>query len=850
MQTRSNLMNRQSWPLQSVLCLVVISLVFLAPLASGQRQYEDAKLIASDGETQDGYGWSMDALPEIAVIGAPLADYPSANHGAAYVYKRNLVTKEWEEETILVDHSGGNYSHFGVSVAVSDVPGYDTVLVGSSVGRGRVTVFSNYWGNWSVEAVLEPAGNQDNDHFGHSISFNGYTAVIGAPYADGNGPESGVAYVFRRNSYASWREEAKLCASDGTGYETFGHDVDYDEIHQVAVIGAYNDDANGTDSGAAYVFRDKGGFTWDEEAKLIAWNGGAQDFFGFSVAIGNREILVGAPRAQDMQLDRSGVVYSFKYSDTLEAWIGRRSLLHVGSDAGDYLGCSLSLNEDVALVGARYADGTIASTGTAYVFHYYETIDGWVLSSELEPSDGEASDHFGWSVAHVPYDGNFFLPEVAMVGARYGNAGSTSGTGAAYVFELDPPVEPETWYVPDDFATIGQALSATGLADEIIVRPGTYVENISFPSDRSIALKSERGADETVIDGSRNGPAVYFYGYERSLLDGFTITNGSGQSTFAHGVCGGGVFCEFDFPVIKNCVIRDNEVEQSSSDGAHGGGLFLWQSRCHLLNTVLAENNADWYGDALYSYESALLVVNNTIWGNGNWIVSGIGVDLRYSRAKIANSILWNNFDWQASIGYGSVVDFSHSDVEGGQSGVQVESGGVLNWGTGMIDAAPVLSSPGIGDLHLNWDSPCKHTGDSSVAGLQEEDFEGDPRVAGAAVDMGADEFHVHLYRVGNVIPGGPIDVCIVGEPALPVVLAQGGNLLGTPIETAHGFLHIWPIKNSWNLGVVPSSGIRILNATVPAGWIPGNEYYFQAHVGAWGDPSTLLTNLMILIAE
>jgi len=167
-----------------------------------------------------------------------------------------------------------------------------------------------------------------------------------------------------------------------------------------------------------------------------------------------------------------------------------------------------------------------------------------------------------------------------------------------------------------------------------------------------------------------------------------------------------------------------------------------------------------------------------------------------------------------------------------------------------MIDADPLLADPASNDFHLTYDSPSKDSGNNNALGLIESDFEGDFHGAGGVVDMGADTFHVHLYHVGGVVPGAPIDVCIVGEPGQLVVLAQGGNILGTPIQTAHGLLYMWPIKSSWNLGAVPSDGIRILNATVPPGWTSGNAYPFQSHVGAWGNPNTSLTNLMVLVAE
>ena len=59
-----------------------------------------------------------------------------------------------------------------------------------------------------------------------------------------------------------------------------------------------------------------------------------------------------------------------------------------------------------------------------------------------------------------------------------------------------------TWHVPDDFTSIQSAISGTANGDIIIVRPGTYLENLNFEG-KAITLKSESGPDVTVIDGQQ-----------------------------------------------------------------------------------------------------------------------------------------------------------------------------------------------------------------------------------------------------------------------------------------------------------------------------------------------------------
>ena len=81
--------------------------------------------------------------------------------------------------------------------------------------------------------------------------------------------DSGSAYVYRFDG-TKWVEEAKLLASDGAACDYFG--VSVSVSGDVAVVGADGDDDNGHQSGSAYVYRFDG-TNWVEEAKLLASDG-------------------------------------------------------------------------------------------------------------------------------------------------------------------------------------------------------------------------------------------------------------------------------------------------------------------------------------------------------------------------------------------------------------------------------------------------------------------------------------------------------------------------------------------------------------------------------------------------
>ena len=132
------------------------------------------------------------------------------------------------------------------------------------------------------------------DQYGISVAIDGDTVVIGA-FKAGTG---GAVYVLRTSDGgATYDEVAKLTASDAAADDYFGYSVAIDG--DTIVVGAYNDDDAGTNSGSAYVFRTTDdGATYDEVAKLTAADAAAGDQFGSYVAItGDTVVIIGGGAA-------------------------------------------------------------------------------------------------------------------------------------------------------------------------------------------------------------------------------------------------------------------------------------------------------------------------------------------------------------------------------------------------------------------------------------------------------------------------------------------------------------------------------------------------------------------------
>lgn len=441
--------------------------------------------------------------------------------------------------------------------------------------------------------------------------------------------------------------------------------------------------------------------------------------------------------------------------------------------------------------------------------------------------------------------------------------------------------------VPITFPTIQQAIDAAKDGDTILVLPGSYAENINF-NGKAVIVRSDKGPRITCIDGMQSGSVVSFYNQEGpdSILDGFTITNG-------YGPFGGGIYCTEADPVIRNNVIRGNQVYFSGggvfckrgspeirhnlvldnlTDGNGGGIYCVTQSSPRITSNVIAGNSAEMTGGGIHSYldcspilsnntvfdnsadegggifvgEGDNVITNNTIFNN-TAVNEGGGMYCYLCVVTVTNTIFWSNDSPSGPeiwTGYGNLLNIDHSNVEGGMGAVYVEPGSTLNWGAGMISAVPCFVDPVQRDFHLFHNSPCWDSGDPKASGLPEYDFEGDPRIAGGGPDMGADEFHIHLYCTGDATPGGKVEAKLVGPPGIaPVGLWIGSGIMDPPLTSSFGDWYLlFPVKQLAPLPPIPVPwGVEILAGTVPTS---PSGFYILAMQALIGED---LTNLFIM---
>lgn len=264
------------------------------------------------------------------------------------------------------------------------------------------------------ETILTAADAATNDLLGSSVALSGDTAVIGAPNDDG---AAGAAYVFVRNG-TGWTQQQKLVASDAAGLQAFGTSVAI--AGDTVLVGArFDDNASGSDAGAAYVFVRSGG-VWTEQQKLLGSDTGAFDELGAAVALSGDTAVVGALLAND---GSDGGAYVFVRSAGV--WTQQQKLTAADAADSDEFGLAVAIAGDTIVVGAARDDSSLGTdAGAAYVFTRAGV--AWSQQQKLLAADGADGDRFGSAVA--------VAGDTTLVGAFWDDTSAGSNAGSAYAF--------------------------------------------------------------------------------------------------------------------------------------------------------------------------------------------------------------------------------------------------------------------------------------------------------------------------------------------------------------------------------------------------------------------------------
>ena len=432
------------------------------------------KLFASDADGGDRFGTTLAMSGDYLVAGAPRKDGIGRNSGAAYVFRRQGT--EWVEQAKIVSPEETPGDYFGISVAIDA----DTVLVGShrsnepKADGGSVFVFERNGEIWNHTVKLTAPDSSNFAYFGFSIGIDADTAIIGATRDDEAGRDAGAAYVFVRNEFG-WLLQAKLIGNNTEAEDNFGYAVDVDGDFAIvtspknrgigaayiyrregtvweqkrnrirfrmipidldgassfgvsvdikgetAVIGATGALVGEEVVGAAYVFTQNEPPFWNQHTKLVSGDRNGGDQLGFAVAIGQNEVIAGAPLQNAGGLS-SGAAYIFEHRED-GTWVESSKLSDGETASEDQFGISVAISGNFAVSGAQQDDDIAPNAGAAYVFERSGTL--WLQRTKLTAGDAKAGDLFGNAISM--HGGTI------LVGAP-GVDDAGPEAGAAYIF--------------------------------------------------------------------------------------------------------------------------------------------------------------------------------------------------------------------------------------------------------------------------------------------------------------------------------------------------------------------------------------------------------------------------------
>jgi hypothetical protein len=377
--------------------------------------------------------------------------------------------------------------------------------------------------------------------------------------------------------------------------------------------------------------------------------------------------------------------------------------------------------------------------------------------------------------------------------------------GEGKLFKLYP------WYgswhkyrlVPQEYATIQEAIDSAGSQEIVLVDTGTYHENIEF---REIGIlvtsKFHTTGDtsyisRTIIDGScpahsDSASVVRFVSGENSCacIKGFTLRNGAGTLYSYKGVpakCGGGIYCDSSSPTISDNIIISNHVSgegggiccnfKSSpkiinniikgNSASYGGGISGGGPRTIIANNLIVSDTASCDGGGI---EGAFgIIANNTMDRNSAFAGGGIyvlGITCRIVNNIIANSLSGGGIYFavypDSTISYNNVWNNDGGNFVTCPSGVGDTTWGTNRNGTPCDSFYNIIRDPLFVDgYHLDITSPCIEAGNNNAPGLPATDFEGNRRVVDGNqddsffVDMGAYEYQTGGYGGFAKIVGG-----------------------------------------------------------------------------------------------
>ena len=356
--------------------------------------YPEAGSIASDGDTNNLFGWSVSVSNNnYAFVGAKNKKVNGGKEtGGIYIFQYNN-SSGWTE---IKNFDGDlEYDHLGYSVSNNN----NNALAGAPTGwyngarTGYVKVYEYSASNGGWIPYLTLHGSEAGSDFGFSVSVNGNYGLIGSP---GKAQGEGSVYVFdfsnntiqyqisnpspqSTNSFGYYVSLSGYYAAIYSSEKTYiykrvesGNDTTWvlkDSLNVSGPLSIDNDYVVVIKSNDTAVVYHRTNETWILQDFLLSSNSSGNNGFCFSgVSIFGNYIAIGAK--VDNSSGGEGAVYIFHRSDFY--WNMENILTNFNSTENDFFGQGVSITNNHLVVGAPYREvNGKENQGKIYFSHYY-----------------------------------------------------------------------------------------------------------------------------------------------------------------------------------------------------------------------------------------------------------------------------------------------------------------------------------------------------------------------------------------------------------------------------------------------------------------------------------------------
>lgn len=355
------------------------------------------------------FGRSIDVSGNYMVAGSA---------GAIHIFEKD-ISGNWSGEQVLNGPDFSNFVGSNVSILGEEVffGNINNDLLGTS--SGSVHTYNVQANSGSGINLILASNGQAYDAYGWHTNMTDGNLIVTAKKTEITNEISWV-YIYEKDANGTWTKEQILTSPEGHYGDKFGmSSAIFDDL---LVIGAYKDSEEIENSGAVFVYNRDDNGQWVFSQKINAFDAEAGANFGYTVAVFDEEIIIGAYR-DNTNGTNAGAVYSYRKNEQ-EDWVFNQKLLASDGNAEDLFGNSLSVSNGYLAVGAKYDDDTYNNAGAVYLFE--RGLDGdWAMGDKLVASDPANAAYFGSSV--VIEDDELFIsaPSVFL-----------SKSGAIYVHTL------------------------------------------------------------------------------------------------------------------------------------------------------------------------------------------------------------------------------------------------------------------------------------------------------------------------------------------------------------------------------------------------------------------------------